>query len=181
LLALNNVLAVAEDIIGGFLKEKEVKGIENKVRANQINEMTKQLAAIDEQIGASNFVGVKVGIQGLLKRWGKDEFLQERIGYLAYIQALTEEYERESAMLREASGYLERLSSVDTEVVNASVLTLKNLKKDLVVALNKENKKQEPNARLVAVVSQADKLNGLLLGFIEPKIEKKFGDSRYKK
>jgi len=54
--------------------------------------MTRQLAGIDEQIGESNFMAVKIGIQTLLKRFGKDEFLQEKVGYLGYIQVLTEEY-----------------------------------------------------------------------------------------
>ena len=48
-------------------------------------------------------------------------------------------------------------------------------------AMNKENKKQEPNPRVITVIAQADKLDGVLLSFIEPKTERKGFDSRYKK
>jgi hypothetical protein len=37
--------------------------------------MTKQLAIVDDQISSNNFGSVKNAIQGLLKRFGKDEFL----------------------------------------------------------------------------------------------------------
>jgi hypothetical protein len=51
--------------------------------------MSKQLAIIDEQIAANNFATVKSTIQGLLKRFGKDEFLEAKVPYLTYIQTLT--------------------------------------------------------------------------------------------
>jgi len=37
--------------------------------------MTKQLNVIDEQIADNNISGAKKSIEGLLKRFGKDEFL----------------------------------------------------------------------------------------------------------
>lgn len=51
--------------------------------------MTKQLAIIDEQIASNNFAIVKNTIQGLLKRFGKDEFLEAKLLYLTYIQTVT--------------------------------------------------------------------------------------------
>ena len=42
------------------------------VRVNQEKEMNKMLGAIDENIENTNFSAVKTGIQGLLKRYGKD-------------------------------------------------------------------------------------------------------------
>ena len=51
--------------------------------------MSKQLAIIDEQITANNYVIVKNSIQGLLKRFGKDEFLEAKVPYLTYMQTVT--------------------------------------------------------------------------------------------
>ena len=51
--------------------------------------MSKQLTIIDEQIAANNFAAVKNTIQGLLKRFGKDEFLEGKVSYLTYIQTVT--------------------------------------------------------------------------------------------
>lgn len=183
LLVLNNLLSVSEEVIAGFVREKEPKVVESKARLNQINEITRQLTAIDELMTQGNFIGVKTATQTLFKRFAKDEVLQEKIGYLTFIQTLSEEYERETVLLREVSGYLERLSGVDAapEGVSTAVANLKNLKKELAIVLNREGKKQEPNARVVAVATQADRLDGLLLSLIEPKTEKKVGDSRYRK
>jgi hypothetical protein len=50
------------------------------------------LKTIDEQIELNNFALVKSTIQILLKKFGKDELLQEKLGYLNYILALNEEY-----------------------------------------------------------------------------------------
>lgn len=51
--------------------------------------MAKQLSIIDEQIALSNHPAVKTSIQALLKRFAKDEFLEQKIGYLTYIQTAT--------------------------------------------------------------------------------------------
>ena len=63
---------------------------------------------------------------------------------MTYIQTVTDLYDKEVNKINELSKYLERLSSVDNstpEAINQSVTTLKGLKKDLSLGLNKENKK----------------------------------------
>lgn len=70
--------------------------------------------------------------------------MQEKLGYLNYMLALNEEYEREAALFRDLTLYVERLASIDVspESINQSNLSLKNLKKETTISLNKESKKQ---------------------------------------
>ena len=123
----------------------------------------------------NNFASVKSVIQILLKKFGKDELLQDKLGYLNYVLALNEELERESSILKDLSNYVEKLSLVDVapENINPSALGLKNLKKETTIALNKENKKQEPNERVIALVTQVDKIGANLASYIDSKLEKK--------
>lgn len=104
----------------------------------------RQLTTIDEQIQLNNFAAVKSTIQILLKKYGKDELLQEKLAYFNYILVLNEEYEREAALFRDLTAYVQRLANIDIapENINQSNLSLKNLKKETTVSLNKENKKQ---------------------------------------
>jgi hypothetical protein len=78
-------------------------------------------------------------IQELLKRFGKDEFLEEKMGYLNYIQWLTEEYEKEKTILNEVSGYIKRLSTIKPSIEGLpfSIEHLKNLKEKLKIAVNR--------------------------------------------
>ena len=123
----------------------------------------------------NNFASVKSVIQILLKKFGKDELLQDKLGYLNYVLALNEELEREASILKDLSNYVEKLSLVDVapENINPSALSLKNLKKETTIALNKENKKQEPNERVIALVTQVDKIGANLASYIDSKLEKK--------
>ena len=123
----------------------------------------------------NNFASVKSVIQILLKKFGKDELLQDKLGYLNYVLALNEELERESSILKDLSNYVEKLGLVDVapENINPSALSLKNLKKETTIALNKENKKQEPNERVIALVTQIDKIGVNLASYIDSKLEKK--------
>lgn len=52
--------------------------------------MSKQLKTIEEHIEISNFASVKSTAQLLLKKYGTDSYLQDRVGYLNYIVSLTE-------------------------------------------------------------------------------------------
>lgn len=74
---------------------------------------------------------MKSTIQILLKKFGKDELLQEKLGYLNFILALNEEYEREANLFKDLNLYVEKLSTIDIapENINQSSLALKNLKK----------------------------------------------------
>ena len=123
----------------------------------------------------NNFASVKSVIQILLKKFGKDELLQDKLGYLNYVLALNEELEREASILKDLSNYVEKLGLVDVapENINPSALSLKNLKKETTIALNKENKKQEPNERVIALVTQVDKIGANLASYIDSKLEKK--------
>lgn len=70
---------------------------------------------------------------------------------------------------------MEKLSLVDVapENINPSALSLKNLKKETTIALNRENKKQEPNERMIILLSQVDKIGINLINLIDSRIEKK--------
>lgn len=62
----------------------------NVVRVNQEKEIARQLKTIDEQMEINNFASVKSVIQILLKKYGKDELLLDKLGYLNYVLALNE-------------------------------------------------------------------------------------------
>ena len=47
------------------------------------------------------------------------------------------------------------------------------MKKDLTLALNKENKKVDKNEELIKNLGEFDKITTLLSGYMEPKVEKK--------
>lgn len=56
--------------------------------------MTKLLAAIDEHLTNNNYLEAKANIVNLTKRFGKDDFIQDRIGSLVRIQNVIELYEK---------------------------------------------------------------------------------------
>ena len=47
------------------------------------------------------------------------------------------------------------------------------MKKDLTLALSKENKKTDKNEELILNLSSFDKASTMLVGYLEPKFEKK--------
>ena len=58
------------------------------MRLNQQKEMSKLLNGIDEQLTGNNIFGAKASIQNMLKRFGKDEFLENKVLYLSNIQSV---------------------------------------------------------------------------------------------
>lgn len=101
--------------------------------------------------------------------------MQPKLGYLNYILTLTDSYEREASTLRETNAYLDKLATLDPapENLTPTLLMLRNLRKELATATARENKKPEPNERLVVSIAHLDKLDALLLGYLEPKGDKK--------
>ena len=165
------MLNVSEEVINGLTKEEKAPN-KNIIRLNQEKEMSKLLTNIDEQIAENNILGAKSSIQNVLKRFGKDDFLEGKVLYLNYIQNVSELYEKESNKINDLSKYLERLSNVDNstpETVTQSNNAMKSLKKDLALNLTKENKKTDKNVELIKNLTEFDKIATVLAGYLEPK------------
>lgn len=56
--------------------------------------MSKLLTSIDEHLTNSNYLEAKSHIANLVKRFGKDDFIQDRIESLSKIQNVIELYEK---------------------------------------------------------------------------------------
>ena len=81
-------------------------------------------------------------------------------------------------MVKDLSNYIDKLSSFDQSenTTNGNNITiLKTLKKQLNINLTKQNKKIEPNTKMINLINQIDKIDNLILATIEPtkQIDKK--------
>lgn len=68
--------------------------------------MEKQIAMINDQINLNNYVTVKSTIQTILKKYGKDEYLQNKIKDYHFILGLIEDYEKESFLRNSSDKYI---------------------------------------------------------------------------
>lgn len=79
-----------------------------------------------------------------MKRFGKDEYIESKVSHLTSFQEIIDLYEKENNAMKDINKYLEILSNFNTsnpETILKSNTSLKNMKKELMMALNKENKK----------------------------------------